>query len=100
MIQLVLNSGWTAAAACREFNIKMTTGCLIIRNYKKEQRIFHKPGMGGPHNHQINHVGTSKNRRKSTREERYETRRAKSESEKETVRPEEVVEEAIKIEAV
>lgn len=49
LISLVLgSSGLTVAAACRSIGIKLTTGCLIIRNYRKEKRIFQKPGSIGP----------------------------------------------------
>ena len=48
LIQSVINDKSSVASACRELAIKLTTGCLIIRNYKKERRIFQKPGSVGP----------------------------------------------------
>jgi len=44
----VINDDWTVAQACRKYNINMTTGCLIVRNYRETGHIFQKPGKGGP----------------------------------------------------
>ncbi len=47
LIQAVLNDGLSRADACRLLGIKPTTGCLIIRNFLKDKRIFQKPGQEG-----------------------------------------------------
>lgn len=75
LIESVIVEKSSVASACRALGIKLTTGCLIIRNYKKERRIFQKPGSIGPETLPGWEQKTSKpSKRKNTRAERYMTR--------------------------
>lgn len=76
LIELVLVQGLTVAAACRTIGIKLTTGCLILRNYRKEKRIFQKPGSVGPDIIPSFPVPAPKTTSKRNRAERMEARNA------------------------
>lgn len=79
LIQAVINDRASAAAACREIGIKLTTGCLIVRNYLKEHRIFQKPSREGyQYQFVLPRIRTPPSQNRSRRQ-RYEARnRARS----------------------
>jgi len=74
LIDAVIFNRSTVASACREIGIKLTTGCLIIRNYKKEGRIFQKPGSTKLDYPPVSGREESKKKRIPTRNERYKAR--------------------------
>lgn len=44
LIKMILNEKISKAEACRRMHIKITTGALIYRNFRYENRIMQKNG--------------------------------------------------------